>query len=220
MAIGLGMMFGFNFSKNFDLPYTSRSISEFWRRWHISLGTWFREYVYIPLGGNRKGQIRTNINLLLVFVLTGIWHGANVSFLLWGLYYGVLIVFEKLFLKKKYKGIQIIGMLYTLFFVTIGWVLFRNDSLLYSLAWIKRMVLPWRYLVSDYSVLELMNNMQVFFLVIGILLCGLMQRAVRHIRVKAVIPIAAKRSVQFCIVTISLLMLAGSSYNPFIYFRF
>ena len=95
MAIGLGRMFGFRFMENFDYPYLSKSITEFWRRWHISLSTWFKEYVYIPLGGNRKGMTRTCINLFIVFCLTGLWHGASLNFVLWGMYYGVLIVLER-----------------------------------------------------------------------------------------------------------------------------
>lgn len=220
MAIGLGKMFRFEFNENFNLPYTSRSISEFWRRWHISLGTWFREYVYIPLGGNRKGKVRTYVNLLIVFTLTGIWHGANITFLIWGLYYGVLIVLERHFIKKEYRWKNIIGLIYTLFFVNIGWVIFRNDSLLRSLAWIKRMVLPWRYTVSNYNVAELMSNTQVLLMVVGIFFCGFVQYGHTRLKECILIPVSVQRVAQFSLIFISLLMLAGSSYNPFIYFRF
>ena len=101
MAIGLGKMFGFDLCRNFDYPYASKSIREFWRRWHISLGAWFRDYVYIPLGGSRKGLARTCVNTLIVFLLTGIWHGAGTNFIVWGIYYGVLLVLERLFLGKS-----------------------------------------------------------------------------------------------------------------------
>jgi len=127
MARGLGRMMGFHFDLNFDYPYISRSITEFWRRWHISLGTWFKEYVYIPLGGNRKGPVVQMRNIFIVWLLTGIWHGANVNFLLWGLYFGVLLIIEKQFLLKKLqKAPSIISSIYTLFLVLISWVIFAS----------------------------------------------------------------------------------------------
>lgn len=127
MARGLGRMMGFHFDLNFDYPYISRSITEFWRRWHISLGTWFKEYVYIPLGGNRKGPAAQIRNIMIVWLLTGIWHGANVNFLLWGLYFGVLLIIEKQFLLKKLQsGPAWISRIYTLFLVLISWVIFAS----------------------------------------------------------------------------------------------
>ncbi|MGM9636994.1 MAG: MBOAT family O-acyltransferase [Eubacteriales bacterium] len=124
MAIGMGKMFGFHFPENFDYPYISGSITEFWRRWHMTLSGWFRDYVYIPLGGNRKGLPRQIVNLLIVWMLTGLWHGAAWNFLLWGLLYGVLLILEKLFLLKWVKKFPVIGHLYTLLFVVLGFVLF------------------------------------------------------------------------------------------------
>ena len=125
MARGLGNMFGFEFLKNFDYPYISKSITEFWRRWHISLSTWFKEYVYIPLGGNRKGLPRQIFNLFVVWALTGLWHGASWNFLFWGLYFGVILVFEKLFmLKALNKMPAVIKHLYSLVFIVFGWVIF------------------------------------------------------------------------------------------------
>ncbi len=130
MARGLGRMFGFEFLENFNYPYISASITEFWRRWHISLSTWFREYVYIPLGGNRKGLPRQILNLLIVWGLTGFWHGASWNFILWGLYYAVLLILEKLFLLKLLKKAPgIFGHLYTIFAVLLGWVLFYFENL-------------------------------------------------------------------------------------------
>ncbi len=132
MAIGLGKMFGFDFLENFDYPYISKSITEFWRRWHMSLGTWFRDYVYFPLGGSRvKSKARLVFNLFVVWSLTGIWHGANWTFLCWGLMYFVLLVIEKLTgWEKKYPDKMIVlRRIYTLFFVLMGWVLFRADSI-------------------------------------------------------------------------------------------
>ena len=129
MAIGLGAMFGFHFPENFNYPYESKSITEFWRRWHISLGTWFREYVYIPLGGNRKGMGRQMVNLAVVWFLTGLWHGAFGNFILWGLYYGVFLVLEKLMWQRVLKKIPAwLGHLYTMFFVMVGWSIFPGRT--------------------------------------------------------------------------------------------
>ena len=122
MAIGLGRIFGFKFAENFNYPYISKSITEFWRRWHISLGSWFRDYVYIPLGGNRVSTARWTVNLLIVWSLTGIWHGANYTFWVWGMMYFILLVFEHYVNIKKYLGI--FSHVYTLFWVILGWVLF------------------------------------------------------------------------------------------------
>ncbi|MDR1136884.1 MAG: hypothetical protein LBK91_01055 [Synergistaceae bacterium] len=130
MAIGLGRMLGFEFLENFDYPYISRSVTEFWRRWHMSLGTWFRDYVYIPLGGNRKGKYRQLLNITIVWALTGLWHGANWTFMLWGLYYAAFLIFEKLYwldVLKKAPGF--VGHLYTILVVVCGWVVFQLTSL-------------------------------------------------------------------------------------------
>lgn len=125
MARGLGNMFGFEFMENFNYPYISKSITEFWRRWHISLGTWFKEYLYIPLGGNRKGKIRTYLNLLIVWMLTGLWHGASWNFVLWGLYFGVILIIEKLFLLKVLDKLPaFVSHIYSLFLIAFGWVIF------------------------------------------------------------------------------------------------
>ncbi len=125
MARGLGNMFGFEFLENFNFPYISKSITEFWRRWHISLGTWFREYVYIPLGGNRKGKGRTLLNLLIVWLLTGLWHGASWNFVLWGLYFGIILMLEKLFLLNALKKLpKFVSHIYSLFLIAFGWVIF------------------------------------------------------------------------------------------------
>lgn len=137
MAIGLGMCFGFHFYENFNSPYISRSITEFWKRWHISLTNWFRSYVYIPLGGNRCSKKRNIFNLFIVWLLTGIWHGANWTFIIWGLVYFVLIVVEKFIFNIEGKGF--LGRIYTLFIVNLLWVMFRSDSLNDAIAYIRRM---------------------------------------------------------------------------------
>ena len=140
MAIGLASMFGFRFGKNFDYPYVSQSITEFWRRWHISLGAWFRDYVYIPCGGSRAGTVRTIANLLLVWLLTGIWHGANWTFLLWGVYYGVLLILEKFVLRRALEHLPgLLRHVLTLLLVLIGWVFFFSSSPAAAFGWIGRM---------------------------------------------------------------------------------
>lgn len=140
MAIGLGKMFGFHFAENFDYPYMSGSITEFWRRWHISLGMWFRNYVYIPLGGNRVKKPRLIFNLLVVWLLTGIWHGANWTFIIWGLLYFVLLVIEKFTnLHKNEKFTKTIGHVYTLLFVIIGWVFFRSADIQSAIIYLGKM---------------------------------------------------------------------------------
>ena len=138
MAIGLGKMFGFTFKENFNYPYGARSIQDFWRRWHISLSTWFKEYLYIPLGGNRKGKARTALNKIIVFLLTGLWHGANWTFVLWGLWHGLFLMLEQYlpFLKKLPKAI---GHIYTVLVVLLGFVVFRADTISYGFGYIGRM---------------------------------------------------------------------------------
>ena len=128
MAIGLGRIFGFRFPENFQYPYLSGSITEFWRRWHISLGSWFRDYLYIPLGGNRKGSARQLLNILLVWLATGLWHGAAWNFVLWGLLYAVLLTAEKLFLLRGLQKLHVLNHVYVLLFVTLGFVLFDASS--------------------------------------------------------------------------------------------
>lgn len=140
MAIGLASMLGFRFGKNFDYPYVSQSITEFWRRWHISLGAWFRDYVYIPCGGSRAGTVRTIANLLLVWLLTGIWHGANWTFLLWGVYYGILLLLEKFVLRRVLEHLPgLLRHVLTLLLVLIGWVFFFSSSPAAAFGWIGRM---------------------------------------------------------------------------------
>lgn len=139
MAIGLGKMFGFELKENFAHPYCSRSITEFWRRWHISLGSWFREYVYIPMGGNRVSVLRHIFNLLVVWALTGLWHGASWNFVVWGLYYGVLLILEKYLLRRVTERIPILGTIYTMLLVIVGWVFFFSPTLLEAKAYLGAM---------------------------------------------------------------------------------
>lgn len=221
MAIGLGMMFGFHFLENFNYPYISSSVSEFWRRWHISLGTWFRDYLYIPLGGSRAGRFRNIFNLFAVWFLTGLWHGANFTFIAWGLMYFVLIAAEKLtgFDKKSSKGIMPFKWLYTMLFVVLGWVLFRADSIQDAFAYIKSMFALGSNVVFDGMFTGYMKQNAVLF-IIGILLSTpIIKRCSEKLKTnKAGSFVTVLLLIGLFILCIS--SLVGSSYNPFIYFNF
>ena len=142
MAIGLGRMLGFKFLENFNFPYISRSIREFWRRWHISLSTWFRDYVYIPLGGSRRSPSRVYLNLLIVFLVTGLWHGASWNFIVWGLFHGLFIVLERVGMDKVLEKLWVpLQHLYCLLVVMLGWVFFRADDLSHGWAYVQRLSL-------------------------------------------------------------------------------
>lgn len=221
MAIGLGRMFGFEFRENFNYPYTSHSIREFWRRWHISLSSWFRDYVYIPLGGNRRGTGRTYLNLLIVFFLTGIWHGASWSFVFWGLYHGLFCIIERIGFGNVLKKSKVLSWVYCMFVVNIGWVFFRVESVSGSMDYIGRMLQPWRYAVSDYSIFEFVTPQMIIVVIAGILGSGI----IRWIGTKTGLEGKWKYSVVeiiYCSAAffLSLLSLASNTYNPFIYFRF
>ena len=222
MAIGLGRMFGFTFLENFDLPYISKSITEFWRRWHISLSNWFKEYVYIPLGGNRKGKSRTYINLWIVFLITGIWHGAAWTFVAWGLFHGFFISIEKLKLKRLFDKHYIIGHIYTLLIINFGWVLFRINGLKKGLIFIKKMIIPTNNL-STIRLYNIITSKNILIFVIAILFSGIIQIIYSKIRnnktIKKVFPIGEI----FIIIILWLLCISSlisNTYNPFIYFRF
>ncbi|MCR4655331.1 MAG: MBOAT family protein [Lachnospiraceae bacterium] len=220
MAIGLGKMFGFKILENFEYPYLSHSITEFWRRWHISLGSWFREYVYIPLGGNRKGTGRTYLNLILVFFLTGLWHGAGISFILWGLFHGFFTIIERLGLKKILDKTKVLSVLYTFFIVNIGWVLFRAEGTVKGLRFIACMLQPWRYQDSGIETWNYIDNKTVFIFGCAVAGMGLIKK---YMPVK--IRSAWQNSVTEAIYCVLILMiclasLASDTYNPFIYFQF
>lgn len=221
MAIGLGKMFGFQFKENFHYPYNSHSIREFWRRWHISLSSWFRDYVYIPLGGNRQGSFRTYCNLFIVFFLTGIWHGASWTFVFWGLYHGFFCIVERVGLGKYLKRKPIISWIYTIVIVNFGWVFFRVDNFGASVLYILKMIQPWKYYASSYSVFELVSFKMILVAIIGIAGAGGLQRLLGYTRTEKKWRFSLIEILYcFCIFFLSLLNLAGSTYNPFIYFRF
>ena len=215
MAVGLGKLLGFRFPDNFRQPYMSLSMTEFWRRWHITLGRWFREYVYIPLGGNRKGKVRQFFNLLIVWLLTGLWHGANWTFVLWGLGYFVLLVIEKSTGKTGEKGIS---HLYTMFFVTLLWVLFRSGSIAQAGSFIGTMFgIGAAGLVGEKAAVFLSYNL--ILLITGVLGCFPMVPAIRKkLSVKAREWVTAGG--MLVVFSLSVVALVAGDYNPFIYFNF
>ena len=223
MAIGLGRIFGFRFSENFDYPYISGSITEFWRRWHISLGTWFRDYLYIPLGGNRVGKFRWFFNIFVVWFATGIWHGAAWNFVLWGLIYAVLLVNEKLWLLKPLKNSRILNHVYTMFFVVIGFVLFDAESVgaafsalgaMFGFAGLPAVSPEAVYTLKSYAVVLIVA-------VIGAtpLMKKLFERIGKSKAGSAVLTVAEPLGIVL-LLTVCTAYLVDGSFNPFLYFRF
>ena len=219
MACGLGKMFGFKFVRNFDYPYSSKSITEFWRRWHISLGTWFREYVYIPLGGNRKGKARQCLNIFIVWGLTGIWHGASWNFLLWGLYFGVLLVLEKFFLLKGLKKLpSALSHIYAMFFVTVGWVIFDFTETAEMFAYLKSMFTLGSGLISGDALYLIMTHIPLIIIAVlaSLPLVRKLYNKVKDYKAYPVIEtVMAAAVLILCVAS-----LVSSTYNPFLYFRF
>lgn len=221
MATGLGKMLGFEFPKNFDHPYISKSISEFWRRWHITLGSWFRSYVYIPLGGNRNGNFKTYRNLFITWALTGLWHGASWNFILWGLFFGVLIIIERLgFGKILEKLPSVVSMLYTFVMVLFGWVLFDTDTLADAGRYYAAMFGAGSSLVDSYARYTIASNAVMLTLCI-LISGGLGSRLIsfceeKNKRASAVAGVAVKIGG----LLICTAYLVGATYNPFLYFRF
>ena len=220
MAIGLGKMFGFKILENFEYPYLSHSITEFWRRWHISLGSWFREYVYIPLGGNRKGTRRTYLNLIIVFFLTGLWHGADMSFVIWGLFHGFFSIIERLGLKRILCKAKIVSVIYTFFIVNLGWVMFRADNILTALRYIARMLLPWRYSDIGIETWNYLDNKTLFVFGCAVLGMGIIKKFVPEKFQKSWKNSVIEALYCICILLLCLASVASDTYNPFIYFQF
>ncbi len=219
MACGLGNMLGFEFLKNFNYPYISRSITEFWRRWHISLSTWFKEYVYIPLGGNRKGVKRQIINLLIVWGLTGLWHGAAYNFIFWGLFYGLLLILEKFVLKKFLDRLpSFLQHFYTLFIVLIGWTLFYFTDVNQLFATLGDMFNLNNGLISNNTLNLFLSNLPVL-IVAGVAstpLAAKLYERFKNVRFMWVAETLFVAAVLF----LSTASLVDQSYNPFLYFRF
>ena len=222
MAIGLGRIFGFYYEENFNYPYLSSSITEFWRRWHISLSTWFRDYLYIPLGGNRKGLGRTCVNLFIVFLATGLWHGASMTFIIWGIYHGLFILSERLWLKKVLdrNPVKFLNHLYAMFVVVFGWLLFRAPSMTYAIDLAKAMIRPSKGL---WNAGLFANNKILFLAVLGILLCGPVQalfpRFRNHIFDEENVSYG-DIAVMIVLLFLSTMVVVSSTYTAFIYFQF
>lgn len=221
MAIGLGKMLGFEFLENFDYPYLSRSITEYWRRWHISLGTWFREYVYIPLGGNRHGLSRQILNLIIVWGLTGLWHGASWNFLLWGLYYGVILIVEKVWLLRPLqKAPAAVQHLYSLLLIILGWIIFALTD--FSAIGGYFAALFGAHGGLDSSTMYLLTSNLILLVIAGFASTRLPAKLAAGF-VQRLTP-AGQTAVKCIFYTGVLLMciafLVGDSYNPFLYFRF
>ena len=227
MAIGMGLMMGFHFKENFNYPYTANSITDFWRRWHISLGSFFRDYVYIPLGGNRKGKARTYFNILIVWLLTGLWHGASWNFVLWGLFFCIFLVIEKLFLLKVFKKIpSLFSHIYTLLVVFFGWILFRFSDFRFIPVVLKGMFGTNGNALLDFETKTTLIGNVNFILIALIAVTPLMKLVCNKLRpnkerrflhvtftlCETVIPMA--------LLLLSTLALVGDKYNPFLYFQF
>lgn len=222
MAIGMGHMLGFDFLENFNYPYVSCSVQEFWRRWHISLSSWFRDYLYIPLGGNRRGKVRTYINLIIVFACTGLWHGASFSFIVWGLWHGLFLVIERLGFKKVLDKLpKFIGWIYTMLVVLVGWVFFRADTLSAAMKYLGEM---FSFSGGVANGMAQFDNLSFIITVIAIVLCTPVYQFLKgklektEVGKKAAFVIGAVLATGLFI--LSVIFLTGSGYNPFIYFRF
>ncbi len=226
MGIGLGRMFGFHFLENFDYPYISTSITEFWRRWHISLGTWFRDYVYIPLGGSRVKKPRLVFNLFVVWALTGIWHGANWTFVLWGLLYFVLLTFEKLTgvtKKLSAKGWLPLKYIYTMVFVCLGWLVFRAENLSAAAAYFRNMLSVGVPMLDD-TFWYYIDNYLVYLLAAGVFALPVAPYLRKKVDALPKVPRIACDSLYvvglFVLFLVSVAHIVKGSYNPFIYFNF
>lgn len=227
MAIGLGKMFGFNFPENFNYPYISKSIQEFWRRWHITLSTWFKDYLYIPLGGNRKGNLRTYFNLFFVFFITGLWHGASWTFVIWGMSHGLFIVLEKLGLKKVLDKLgATFSLIYTLFIVNITWPIFRSDTITDAFNYIKMMFNFRAETNYDYLFFYLSKETIIVSILAVIFSTPIHRRFKNYLKTLNTSSLTYKSLETLRVVTlfvlfgISYIYTATDSYNPFIYFRF
>ena len=224
MAIGLGKMIGFNTPDNFNLPYLSRSVTEFWRRWHITLSSWFREYLYIPLGGNRRGKLVTYRNLFVVFLLCGIWHGANFTFLVWGVYHGFFLILERW--SRDHRGYmqmpRLIRHIYLLLVITVGWVIFRSDNLGYALDYIG--VMFGIIDVQEYYTVNIFSHLPLIALLLTSIVCSSFnERSILALKNRAHTTLAGMllgRSGYAVVLLVCVVILVINTHNPFIYLRF
>jgi len=227
MAIGLGLMFGFHFPINFNAPYISQSVTEFWRRWHISLSSWFKDYLYIPLGGNRRSTVRTYVNLWTVFVLCGVWHGASWNFLFWGVYHGFFLVVERMGLAKLIRKLpRMVRHAYLLLAVVIGWVFFRAETMTYALGFLKAMFLGGQGSSLDRPLaMYVLNDFYLAFAA-GVLFSMPLKDFFRErLAGKTCGPLAPLADTvclgcQLGLFVLCILFISSGAHNPFIYFRF
>ena len=227
MAIGMGMMMGFHFKENFQYPYTAKSVTDFWRKWHISLGSFFRDYVYIPLGGNRKGKIRTYFNILVVWLLTGLWHGASWNFVLWGLFFCIFLIIEKIGLLKILNKIPaIFSHIYLLIVVYFGWILFRFSDFRFIPVVLKGMFGANGNPLTDFETkTTLMGN--IFFIVVALIAVTPLVKTIfaklkpnKERRLLHVTYTLGETVLPLVLLLLSTLALVGDKYNPFLYFQF
>ena len=212
MAMGLGKMMGFTYPENFNYPYIADSITDFWRRWHITMSTWFKDYVYIPLGGSKKGSLRTIINLFVVWFLTGLWHGASYNFIMWGLYFFVILIIEKNIISKL-KLNKVIKHIYVIIVILISWVIFSFTDINVMLTYLKKMFINTN--IIDNTVLFSLKNYFLYY-VVGIILST---RLIYKIKPNKVINIIIG-IIYVILFIITIASLVSDSYNPFLYFRF
>ena len=223
MAIGLGRMFGFRFNENFNYPYVSRSVTEFWRRWHISLSRWFRDYVYIPMGGNRRGN--QYFHQIVVFLLTGLWHGASWSFVLWGVWHGAFLIVEKLIRKRapKLRLPTVLKWLYTMGVVGLGWILFRTDTPIAAVQYVRRMLGLKAFVDGGYTLAWYLHGREIVLLIVAMLACIPWRKLLPNVATR----LESTHAGTVCkgvwalgLLAASILLLLTGTYNPFIYFRF
>lgn len=218
MAIGLGKIFGFDFPENFNYPYISKSIQEFWRRWHISLSSWFKDYLYIPLGGSRAGKMRTYMNLFIVFFMTGFWHGASFNFIVWGLFYAVFLIIERLGFSEVLKKIpSVFSHIYALFVILIGWVFFRADTLTAAIDYIKGM---FTLSGSDWTNFRFILTREYWCLLIAGIIFSIPHSKIVEAINKSSIMETIYQAIVMLIFLLAVCYMVGSSYSPFLYFRF
>ena len=224
MAIGLSKMLGFNLKENFDLPYNSQSITEFWRRWHISLSTWFKNYLYIPLGGNRKGNFRTYLNLFIVFLVTGLWHGASWNFIVWGVYNGLFMVVERIILKKilDKNKFKIINHIYTLLVVITSWIYFRISDINKAVEYVRIMFTKTTLLPEKMVYLSnVLTTSNLIIFVIGIIFAGIVPALYRKTsKLKNIYEVFIEPIIIVTLFLMSIMYIVNGTYNSFIYMNF
>ena len=218
MAIGIGLMLGFHFKENFNYPFIANSVTNFWRRWHISLSSWFRDYIYIPLGGNRVNKLKWILNILIVWSLTGLWHGASWNFLIWGVYFGIILIIEKLFLKKYLEKTKVLKYIYTILIVIISFLIFSNENLDTLITEFKNMFFLNKIPFTD-NVTNFYLKDYFMLLAIGIISSTPILKTITKKYPNKIFNIL-EIPILLIIFLISIAFLIDASFNPFLYFRF